>query len=1059
MVISERKISQNFNLFKFIGLTNFYCMKKFILSILSIFCFVIGYSQTRVLSGTVEDSHGLPLPGVTIMVSSTSSGTITDADGRFEIRVENASGKNLVFSYIGYTTLEQPIGNATTFRIVLLEDRQLLDELVVVGYGVQKKRLVTGATSQVSGEDVQRLNTVSTLDALKSNTTGVQIVKASGLPGSDYKINIRGLGTTGNATPLFIVDGVPVSSINFLNPADIESTDILKDAASAAIYGSRAANGVILITTKTGKFDQKPSISYDMYYGVQNIYKHLDLLNAKDYAMITAEGQANDGLPPLDFNAMVPNWSAIQSGQFIGTDWVREASAENAPIQNHALNISGGSEKANYSAGLSYTKQNGIIGKQVNPYYERYTGRLNLEQRLLQLNGRDFLKSGQSLIYTYTNSRQVGVGGIYWNMLRNLIVMNPFMPVYDANGKYHYALPWESGASNPIGNMDYEQGQNNSKNHNLIATAFLELSPIENLTIRSTFGYNHSSSSYRSFEPVYDLGPRDNNPENRVSQSMSNGMAINFENTINYVRDFNNHDFDFLVGNTIQKSGMGLGISGSNVNSIFDDFKHAYLTNTPNIVAGKTSLSGSPWGENKLLSYFGRINYNYMEKYLLTLVMRADGSSKFARGNRWGYFPSIAAGWVVSDESFMSDASWADFFKLRASWGQNGNQNIPTFQYLSTISFSGAEAYFLAKNRVYGAYPNVLPNPDITWETSEQLNIGFDSRFLSNRLDVTFDLYRKVTKDWLIDAPILASFGTGAPFINGGNVENRGVELGVNWRDNVGQLNYNVGVNVSYNQNEVTKINNTEGIIHGPAKVPGELMTESFRAQVGFPIGYFWGYKTDGIFQNEQEVLNYKNSKGELIQPDARPGDVRFVNTNDDNEISDADKVMIGDPNPDFTFGLNLGVNYKGFFLSVTGNGTAGNQIMRNYRTPDKPKNNYTYEIMDRWHGEGTSNRIPRVTMGTHINRQYVSDLYIEDGDYLRISNITFGYELGKINTAIPIEQIRLYVTLQNAYTFTNYKGMDPEIGFDGGISFGSGIDVGFYPAPRTLMFGTSIQF
>lgn len=1038
-------------------------MKRIILTMFLIACFVLGYAQTRLLTGSVVDGDNIPLPGVSVIVKGTTTGTVTDIDGQFRLNVDNPNGKTLVFSSIGFLTHEQPIGNTSAFNIVLREDQKLLDEVVVVGYGIQKKKLVTGATSQVKGEDMQRLNTVSAVDALKSNTTGVQIVKSSGLPGAGFRINIRGLGTTGDATPLFIVDGVPVGNIDFLNPADIESTDVLKDAASAAIYGSRAANGVILITTKKGTFNAKPSISYDMYYGVQNLYKGLPTLNAKEYAIIMDEARINDGLDPFDYSTLVPNWGDIASGKSNGTNWLEETRVKNAPIQNHALSISGGSESSVYAVGLSYTDQTGIMGKPAMPYYQRYTGRVNTEQVLLKLNGRDFLKAGQSAVYSYSQDTGVAVGGIYWNALRGLIITSPFLPLYDNEGNYHKSIPWRSTEPNPIALIDYNYGQNLNKNYELVTNVYLELSPIKDLKFKTNFGYTHSSGSYRSFTPTYDLSTIDKNNENNVYQSMWNGIGMSFENTLTYQKAINEHNFDALIGNTIQKSGLGESMNGGNINSIFDDFEHAYLINTPAIIPGKTSLNGEPWGRSQLLSYFGRLNYNYLEKYLLTLVIRADGSSKFARGKRWGYFPSVAAGWVVSGEPFMSSTTgWLDMLKLRASWGQNGNQNIPSFQYLSTISFKGADYWGISKDTpITGAYPDILPNPDITWETSEQLNVGIDARLLSNRLDVVFDLYRKSTKDWLVRAPVLASYGTGAPYINGGNVDNNGLEIGINWKDKVGKVNYFIGGNISYNKNNVTKIANTEKIIHGPISVLGEGMGEIFRAQEGFPIGYFWGYKTDGIFQNEAEVLAHKNSKGELIQPNATPGDVRFVNMNDDNLISDADKVMIGDPNPDFTFGLNLGADYKGFYFTVTGNGVAGNQIARNYRTPDVQRNNYTTEIFERWHGEGTSNRIPKVSMSTHINRQYMSDLYIENGDYFRISNITLGYDFKNIRTLIPIEGIRIYTSLQNAYTFTKYKGMDPEIGFNGDVdgSFGTGMDVGFYPSPRTVLFGASIKF
>jgi len=1035
-------------------------MKKSFLSLfLMIFC-LAAFAQTKSLKGTVLDGDKLPLPGVSITVKGTASGTVTDIQGKFELKAA-ASATTLSFSSVGYLPVEKAIGNTTEFIIVMQEDVALLDEIIVVGYGIQKKKLITGATSQVKGEDIQRQNTVSAIDALKSNTSGVQIVKSSGQPGSGFRINIRGLGTTGNASPLFIVDGMTVSDIEFLNPSDIESTDILKDAASAAIYGSRAANGVVLITTKKGTFKSKPSISYDGYYGFQNIYKSSPTLNAKEYAVIMNEGQVNDGLAPYDFATLVPNWADIQNGKSNGTNWMEEIRVKNAPIQNHSVSINGGSDASIYALGFSYTSQAGVLGKPVASSYDRYNARFNGEQILLKVNGLNLLKTGQSMVYSYSEKSGIAVADKYWNSIRNMLTASPFMPVRDDKGDYHYSIDWDTREPNPIAVMEYTQGLNINKQHNLLTNAYLEIEPIRNLKIKSTLGYNFNSGSSRSYNPAYKLSTISLNPDNRVSHSMWAGTSISFENTVNYKFDYKKNNFDFMLGSSIQKDNIGESINGVNVNSIFNDFDHAYLDNAPLIISGKTFLNSAPSDESKLLSYFGRINYDFNEKYLLTLVVRADGSSKFAPKHRWGYFPSVATGWVVSSEPFMSEtAGWMDFLKVRASWGQNGNQNINSFQYLSTISFLGADYFGLdKKTALTGAFPDVLPNPDITWETSEQINIGIDSRFFNNKLDLTVDLYKKTTKDWLVDAPALASYGTGAPFINGGNVENKGIEIGLKWRDAIGKFNYNIGGNLSYNKNEVTKIANTEKVLHGPTEVLGEGMSELFRAQEGSPIGYFWGYKTAGIFQNEADVLAYQNSKGELIQPNAKPGDVRFVNSNDDNTISDKDKVMIGDPNPDFTFGLNLGADYKGFYCAVSGNGVAGNQIARSYRTPDKQRSNYTTDILGRWHGEGTSNRLPRVSQSTHINTQYVSDLFIENGDYFRISTISIGYDLKKLFKSFPFQQFKIYASIQNAYTFTSYKGMDPEIGYDGGRGFGSGIDLGFYPSPRTVMFGTSVKF
>jgi TonB-linked SusC/RagA family outer membrane protein len=1018
----------------------------------------------KTISGTIRDNAGDPVIGATIVEKGNPAhGTITDTDGNFILTniPENAT---LQFTYVGMKPQEISLSGRTTIHIVMESDVELLDELVVVGYGTMKKKLVTGATSQVGSEQISRQNPVSVIDALKSSTTGVQIIKTSGQPGSDFRINIRGLGTTGDASPLFIVDGVPVSNIDYLNPSDIESVDILKDAASSSIYGSRAANGVILVTTKTGNYESKPTISYNGYYGVQNLYKKIPTLNAQEYAAMMNEARLNDGLEPYDFESLVPNWGEIESGRSKGTDWFDEILVNNAPIQNHVLNINGGADKSRYSMGLSFTSQDGILGKPVASTYERYNFRLNTEHKIIENDDFTILKIGENLSYSYIDRSGIATGGMYSNSIRNTLCTSPFMSVFDENGEYQFAIPWDIRVPNPVAIMVYTHGNNTSVNHKLLGNIYIDLQPIKNLTFRSTFGYDFSNSSYRSYTPKYNLSERHFRDYSSTTHNMSKGLGYNFENTINYILKIGEtgNSFDVLAGNTIQKNNIGETIYGTNINSIFDDLEHAYLDNSKLIDPARTILGSYPWGDNKLLSYFGRINYDYLEKYLLTVVMRADGSSKFAKDKRWSYFPSIAAGWVISGESFWNELeNTISFLKLRASWGQNGNQNISPFQYLSTISLTGADYYGIdKKEKLIGAYPNILPNPDVTWETSEQLNIGFDSYLFNNRLTFNFDWYVKTTKDWLVAAPTLASYGTGAPFINGGDVQNKGFEIAINWNNSFNDFNYSIGANLSHNQNEVTRIANYEKVIHGLPNVLADLTSEIYRAEEGYPIGYFWGYKTDGIFQNEKEVQAYVNSKSELIQPDATPGDVRFVNMNDDNIIDDNDKVMIGDPNPDFTFGLNFGVDYKGFNFSLVANGVAGNQIIRSYRDfAIFPTHNFTTKIFDRWYGEGTSNRIPKLSTASSKNFSNISDLYVEDGDYLRISSITVGYDFSKLLKKDYLSRFHLYLSVQNLYTFTKYSGMDPEIGYSGGSSFGSGIDLGFYPSPRTILVGLNVTF
>lgn len=785
------------------------CFYQIFISFFLLLGNLLAEAQTgRTISGiVVSEDDNEPLIGVNVVQQGTTNGVVTDLDGKFTLTVPD--GSVLQISYIGYQEQLLTVNpEVSIYHVTLKEDSQALDEVVVIGYGIQKKKLVTGATVQVKGDDIQKLNTVSALGALQSQTPGVNITQSSGMPGEGFNVTIRGLGTTGSSGPLYIIDGVTGADINNLNPADIESIDVLKDAASAAIYGSRAANGVVLVTTKQGKAG-KASISYDGYFGVQNVYKMVPTLNAQEYAMVQNEGRLMDGLPAYDFSSLVPNWESYANGTNKGTNWLDAMRNENAPIQNHALNITGGSEQSVYSIGISYTSQEGILGKPVQPKYERYTFRLNTEHTILKNNDFDIVKFGENLTYSYSEKSGISIGNQYQNDINGALKANPFLPMYDENGDYHYALPWDVTGENPIALMKYAHGQNLTKKHNIKANVYVTLQPIKNLKIKSSFGLTMDANTYRSFVPVYELASNVYNKENKVTQQMYISSGWLWENTASYDFKINeNHNFSAMIGQSIERSGLGDNLSASNVNSIFNDFEHAYLDNTTVIYPDKTTVGGSPYMKNRILqkrsisSFFGRVNYDYKETYLLTLVMRADGSSNFAKGNRWGYFPSVSAGWVMSNEVFMeSTKNYLDFLKVRASWGQNGNQDIDPFQYLATISFLKSNYFFGPDKQTIasGAYPDILPNKDVTWETSEQLDLGLDARFFGSRLSFSFDYYLKTTKDWLVQAPVLDSYGTSAPYINGGDVRNQGIEMSLNWSDHVGDFTYGINLNLSHN--------------------------------------------------------------------------------------------------------------------------------------------------------------------------------------------------------------------------------------------------------------------
>ncbi len=1023
----------------------------------------MGTQQVKSVSGKVTDSSGSPLPGVTVALKGTTQGTITDLEGNYSL--PNIPGNGvLVFSFVGMKTQEIPVSGKTNIQVVMEEEAIGLEEVIAVGYGVQKKKLVTGATIQVGGEDLQRRNTTSPLQALQGQTTGVQISSTSGQPGEGLKVVIRGQGTISSSGPLYVVDGVQTGDISYLNNADIESVDVLKDAASAAIYGSQAANGVVLITTKSGK-KGAGRISFDAYYGLQNVARKVDLLNAKEYAVIMNEAAINDYKEPYFTQAEIEAMGE-------GTNWMDKMFYDNAVTQNYTLGLNGGSENSVYSVSLSYTGQEGIVGGPSVSNYDRYNLRINSEHNLY--NG--LLKIGQHLTMGYMEKNGIGVGNQYNNTLRSAFNTSPFLPMYDKDGNFlnnaegveYYDengvlktwTPWYEGESNPYAVMVLE---NQSKNNNqkMFGDLYFELNPIKNLTFRSTFGFDYYVNEGRSYKPKYDLSIYAFRLHDVVNQSMSKGLALTWDNVLTYNFSLNEHNFTAMVGNSVYQN-KGSSIYGSNSDLKFSDLEHAYLANATNTDFQLLSLGGAPFTDYMRLSYFGRLNYDYKERYMVNATFRADASSHFAKGNRWGYFPSISAGWVMSNESFMKNTPVLDFLKLRASWGQVGNQNVPDFMFLAPITTAGCNYYFStadfdASGNTVGAYPSRLGNPNLKWETSEQLNIGFDAQVLDRHLNVAADWYKKTTKDWILQAPVLATAGAEAPYINGGNVENNGIELSMGYNNKIGKLDYRVNANISKNKNKVTEVPTVDGIVHGLSNMLYPNATEFYhRAETGYPIGYFWGWQTDGIFQNVAEVQAYTNN-GRVVQPNATAGDLRYVDQNKDGRINDADKVMIGDPNPDYIFGFSVGLDYEGFDFSLDANGVAGNQLVQSYRNHGGFSANYTTEILERWHGEGTSNRIPRVTE-TNKNYQF-SDIFIKDGDFLRISTITLGYDFTKkLVRNKNLGQLRFYTSVLNAFTFTKYNGMDPEIGY--GVEDGSaGIDVGYYPRPRTVMFGVNVKF
>lgn len=1030
------------------------------------------YAQEKMISGTVKDETGETLVGVTIIVEGTTIGTATDIDGNFTLKTPEKS--SLLISYVGYKQQIVYVANQSTFNIVLEKDSKNLDEVVVVGYGIQKKKLVTGATIQLKNEEFTKNNSVRIENALQGMTPGMSIVKQSGQPGSDFNITIRGLSSVNGNNPLVLIDGIP-GTMSMLNPSDIESIDVLKDAASAAIYGSRAANGVVLVTTKKGKAGEA-KISYDASYGISNLAKKIELLNAQQYATIMNEAQANSKPTRLPLYTQDYIDSVGAAGE--GTDWINEALTPNAPSQNHYIGISGGTEKSTYSMSLSYTDEKGLFNFEDKSEYQRVGFRINSEHQV-----KKYLKVGENITYTHRRNTALSTGNMYNNFIHDLMSASPLISVYDSNVSDGYGRARAVDANgqdgdnilqgNPIAHMHYNFNGVN-KYDDIIGDIYAEIQLMPGLKFRTDFGATLNYSYYSNYRNTYSIvAGSDENTKADYEQNMYKTFNYNFDNVLSYEKDFGNHHALVMVGMNAQDGTY------FNVRAV----REGTLTNSAPVLSNVLSDSlvtsytiQGDFGENdSRFSYFGRISYDFNEKYMATLSLRRDGSSRFGKNNRYGYFPSASAGWVVTKEDFMKNTPWLDFLKVRASWGQNGKEPSIQFLYMARIgSDSDTRTYDFGGTQYSGISPIIFANPDLKWEASEQINVGFDSRFFQN-LRFSFDWYRKDSKDWITTKEVVAMSGiagvsTTYPYINGGNVINKGFEFDLGFEKNFGDFYLDLGANWSFNKNLVTEV--PDSIIHGTTGLLYNGCDEFFRVQEGMPMGYFFGYKNAGIFQNQDEINNYVNSDGKAYQSvkATKPGDVKRADENGDGKISDADKVFLGDPNPDFIFGFRISAAYKGFDLSINIQGQTGNQIVQSYRAQEQYYYNYTTEILNRWTGEGSTNKYPRVTLADESNQNWrkFSDLYVKDGDYLKIKSVNIGYDLKKsLLKKTPVQKLRIYVSATNLFTFTKYDGWDPEIGYGSSYdssgklidAYASGIDAGFYPSARTYLVGVNVTF
>jgi len=1029
-------------------------MKKILRKIFLILVVVLNanllFAQAHKVTGTITEENGLGIPGVTIVESGTQNGTITDIDGRFSLTTANPNA-TINVSFIGYQTQKILLESRSTINLVLIPETTTLSEFVVVGYGTQKKKVVTGAIASVNSEEITSTSLLRVDQAMQGRTAGVQVTNLSGQPGEAPTIRIRGAGTTGNADPLYIVDGLPVGGIDYLNPGDIESIDVLKDAASAAIYGARAANGVVLITTKGGKAG-KMSVTYSGYTGIQNVANTLDMLDAEQYRMLMNEGARNAGLSePFDLNEIPAH----------NTNWQEELFEKNAPIQNHEISVSGGNDKTTYSSSMSYFSQQGIIGGDKSQF-DRITARLNTKSKVNKV-----FSFGNNFAYSHINRRGIGsnesFNGAYSSALNldpltalfetdaDILAQAPYSnePVVTNNAGQVYGISNYIGAEvvNPLALLEIQTGE--TRVDKLVASIFGELELMEGLKINSSLGIDLAYVLNDSYKPLYYLnGAQLNVEKTSVYKQIDRYYTWQWENTISYTKKINDHNFSALAGTTASKYNYE-NLTGFNAKVPLFDPDNVYL----NMATDTVWVASGGADHSALASIFGRVTYDYKNKYAFTGIIRRDGSSKFGPNNRYGIFPSVGVSWVASDETFFPKPKWLDLAKFRASWGINGNQEIGNYQFISTIDKS--RGYIFGGGRLTGASPSYIENADVRWEESRQTDIAIDMGAFNNRLLATVDYYVKKTEGLLERIPIPGHVGNDPPVANVGSVQNNGVEISLNWRNMVKEFKYSVGINGSYNKNRMTYVGNEEKVLPGASWAIAGTVT---RAEEGLPIAYFWGYKTDGIFQNTNEVFQHIGSTGQLLQPNAVPGDVRFKDVNGDGVLDPDDRTMIGNPTPDWTFGFNASAEYKQFDFSMLLIGTYGNDIFNGSQRQDLRYTNRTAAELDRWTAEGTSNEIPRYTWIDVNNNYRVSDLYIEDGSYLRIKNLQLGYTLpGNILKKIGASTWRFYVSGENLVTLTKYTGADPEIGARS--SFDIGIDRGIYPQARTFRLGTTITF
>lgn len=996
------------------------------------------WAQTILVSGTVVDGD-MPLPNVTIRVKGTFDVSATDFDGQFNLAVQ--PGATLVFSYIGYLEQELVVAStASDLKVVMKPDVAGLDEAIVIGYGNQKRSKISGSVTTVDIKEATSIPILRTEQALQGRASGVQVTQNSGQPGSSQTIRIRGLGSINNSDPLFIVDGIPSGGIDYLNPNDIESISVLKDAASAAIYGARGGNGVVIITTKKGTPNAPATLSYDMYVGMQEPVKYMALLNAEQYATLMNESRAAAGLiadPALADPASLGE----------GTNW-QEALFQRAPMASHSVQYRNGGT----SMSASHFSQDGIIGGEKGRF-ERTTFRLGNEQQA----GERF-RVGQTINFTHINRSALAENDEFSTPVGRALNIDPVTPVTRPNGTYAYSPFINSDIANPINQIDVTNSDWTT--NRFVGNAWAEADLFPSLTFKSSMNVDMSLGSQTIFFPQYTLAEDttdtppavEQNPVNSLVRAENKWSNWQWENTLTYQKEFESGDnLQVMAGYSASEFNYTV-LNGSRDSLASNDPYYAYLSNSlnaqPQIPRAGDGISETAW-----IGQFLRAAYDLGEEWSFAGSIRRDGSSRFGPNNRFGYFPSMSAAWNLTGRPWFDEKDWIDFFKVRASWGQNGNAEIGDYAY-NPIIVNGLNYTFGSEQaQTLGSGPVVIANPDLRWERSEQINLGLDMDFMEGRWNVIFDIYEKSTQDMLAVVPIPGVAGLEPGPSNVASARNRGLEFTLGYQGGEGDFTYNLNGNFSMYRNEVTDLGAPVDSLNQPIFTANVFGSGDFVAitDLGLPIASFYGFETAGIFQTDAEALA-------SAQPNAVAGDVIFVDQNEDGVIDNEDKVVIGNPHPDFTYGFTASANWKQFDVNLFLQGSHGNDIYNGMFRYDLATTNLPISALDRWTGEGTSFDEPRITDADRNGNNRVSDRFIEDGSYLRVKSLQVGYTLPRtLINQLGFDKFRVYASVANLWTFTNYDGLDPEIGTRGTLDIG--IDRGFYPSPRIYNLGLNVTF